>query len=139
MGKFKRKKEDKEEKVLLTNVQRLMDIINNRMDNGIRKPVMFPENQQETAQWWIKFLEPRMKHEIVKDNTDQYQERIADCLTIFYKLSEADQGYLYGLQQRGIWWRGDSIKFMKTRAKVDMNKIDKTKLFGMMKTIIARA
>ncbi len=39
MGKFKNdKKSDVEEKPKVTSVQRLMDIINNRMDSGTRKP-----------------------------------------------------------------------------------------------------
>ena len=140
MAKYKNKpKKEVDEKILITNVQRLMDVINNRMDSGIRIPAGMPEIRQEAAKWWINLLEPRMQHEIVENNTDQYQERLVDCLTIFYKLPHADQQQIIAWSENKIMWRGDSMKFMRTRAKVDMSKIDKSKMFRMMKTIIARA
>jgi len=133
------KKNPKEEKVQLTNVQRLMDIINNRRDAGKQQPFGFPDNQQEFAQQFIKFLEPRMKYEIDELGKLPYQERLAECLVNYYRLSHHNQKYLHHLRENNVYWRGDSIEFMKAREKIDMNKIDKTKLKSMIKSIIARA
>ena len=140
MGKYSKKGEQKIEKELLTNVQRLMDIINNRRDNGIRQPAGMPEGQQEAAQWFIKLLEPRNKFEKVDKNIDPYQERLVDCLRTYYKFSKQDQGYILGLIDKGIKWRGDSIKFMKVRAKVPESRIiDKDGLMRTMRSMIYRA
>jgi len=137
----------------ITPVQRLMDVINNRRDADKSHPAMMPEKQQDAAKWWMTKVEPMSKGEKPrlewtkpKRNTDEtkqywvtpYADRLSETLSAFYKLSHPDQMYILDLQQQGIWWRGDSIKFMRTREKVDMGKIDKSKLFSMMKTIIAR-
>ena len=122
----------------LTNIQRLMDIVNNRIDNRILKPEGFPVGQQEIAKYWIDFLEPRLKHEVADDRTDPYQERLANCLSAFYKLNHRDQRYINKLRAEGVFWRGDSMEFMRLREKLKMAKIDKTRLFSMMKTIIRR-
>lgn len=140
MGKsFADKKEVKAEKELLTNVQRLMDIINNRRDNNIRQPVGMPEGQQEAAKWFIKLLEPRNKFEKVDKNIDPYQERLADCLKTYYKFKQHEQTYILGLINSGIKWRGDSIEFMKVRAKVTLEFMaDKDKLRKTMKSMIMK-
>ena len=156
MGRFDRKKKDTDQDVpeLICPVQRLMNIINNRMDKNASHPAMMPEKQQEAAEWWKAMQEPMGKDEKAtlewtapKKATDSrrqywktpYADRIATTLIEFYKLSHADQMYIIDLHSQGIWWRGDSIKFMKLREKVDMGRIDKAKLFTMMKTVIARA
>ena len=102
----------------LTNIQRLMDIANNRIDAGVSHPVGLPEHPQEIAKSWINFVEPRMKYEIATNKGDPYQERLVHTLVKFYKSSHADQRYLMQLRSKGIYWRGDSIKFMKMRANV---------------------
>jgi hypothetical protein len=136
MARFTNKNDDYETPEPKTDIQRLMDVVNNRVDTGIKHPVGLPEHPQEIAKTWINFCEPRMKHEIATSAIDPYQERLADCLKIFYKLNHVDQRYLSELRSRGIYWRGDSIKFMKVREKVDMDKIDKEKIFKMMKSVI---
>lgn len=116
-----------------------MDVINNRMDNKIKHPVGMPNHQQDFAIAWMKFLEPRMKYEIATEKLDPYQERIVDCLIIFYKLSKSDQEYLNKLRSEGIYWRGDSIEFMKKREKVTPEYLaDKDKLRNMLKSMIVR-
>jgi len=142
--------------VKLTDVQRLMDIINDRIDAGTRKPVPMPDNQQDAAKWFIGILEDRLQFEVdelktvTKSDNDKskigskywflpYQDRIAECLISYYRLPHADQVQIVEWSTKKIMWRGDSMKFMKTRVKVDMSKIDKTKIFSMMKTIIAKA
>ena len=123
----------------LTNVQRLMDIANNRKDQGIKHPVGLPDHPQELAKSWINFLEPRMKHEVSTEKLDPYQERIADCLKIFYKLSHSDQGYINQLRSKGIYWRGDSIKFMRMREKVTPEMLaDKEKLRQALHSMVAK-
>lgn len=125
----KKKREEKEVREPKTDIQRLMDIVNNRKDNHIKQPIGLPEHPQEIAKTWINFCEPRLKYEIIENGIDQYQERIADCLTIYYKLSHADQGYLQRLRSNGMYWRGDSIEFMREREKVTHEMVaDKTQL-----------
>jgi len=138
MPSFDKKKDVIEEKPQLTNIQRLMDIINNRKDNGIRQPYAFPDSPQEAAKYWIHFLEERMKYEIDTTKNLPYQERLADCLEIFYKLSTTDQRYLTSLREdKGIYWRGDSIEFMKKRECVTPEMIaDKAKLMRVMRKMI---
>jgi len=72
-----------------------------------------------------------MQFEIVKDGTDPYQERIADCLTVYFKLNHADQRYLQELRGQGIYWRGDSIEFMRKRVKVKPEDIEMIKRMGL--------
>ena len=117
MANFKNKTKSVE-KVMLTNVQRLMDIINNRIDNDIRQPLGMPDNQQDAAKWFINLLEPRIKFEKVENNIDPYQERLADCLKTYYKFNQHEQHYILGLIDKGIKWRGDSVEFMKVRDMV---------------------
>ena len=141
-------------KEFITPVQRLMDIINNRMDNNSIMPAMMPHKQQEAAEWWITMQEPiaydekahlewsqpkRLNEERFQYWKTPYADRICETLSAFYRLNHAEQMYIIDLQSQGIWWRGDSIKFMKIREKVDMNKIDKTNLKDMMKKVISKA
>jgi hypothetical protein len=136
MGKFNGTTKVVEEKVLLTNVQRLMDIINNRRDNKISNPCGMPESQQDAAKWWIKLLEQRFQHEKVDNNIDPYQERLVDCLVEYYKFSHSDQSYILSLFDKGVMWRGDSIKFMKIREKITNDMaIDKVGLMRVMRSM----
>ena len=139
MVDFSRKKGATEIPEPKTNIQRLMDIVNNRIDQRIKHPVGLPDHPQEIAKTWINFCEPRDKYEIATTVLDPYQERLADCLKIFYKLSHADQGYLNQLRSKGIYWRGDSIEFMRKREKVTPEMLkDKEKLRRVLHTMIAK-
>ena len=147
--------QDTQEK--LTNIQRLMDIINSRMDSGTRKPVMFPDSQQEAAKFFIGILEPRMQFEIdelkmiTKSDNDKnkigqkywflpYQERLAECLITFYRLPHADQVQIVKWSNEKIMWRGDKMNFMRKRAKVTPEMIAKIKNNPeMLKGMIGRA
>jgi len=136
MGRFKNDKNGGEEKVQLTNVQRLMDIINNRRDAGKRQPYGFSEQPQEFAQQFIKFLELRMKYEIDTLKLLPYQERLSDCMISYYRLNNGDQHYLHNLREKGIWWRGDSIKFMRIREKITPEMMaDKSGLMKVMRSM----
>lgn len=122
-----------------TDIQRLMDIANNRKDRRIKHPVGLPDHPQEIAKTWISFCEPRAKYEIATENIDPYQERLADCLKIFYKLSHADQGYINQLRAKGIYWRGDSIEFMKMREKVTPEMLaNKERMRNMLHSMISK-
>jgi len=134
-------KKENGEHVHLSDVQRLMNIINNRMDNGIKKPVGMPDHAQEAAKWFIKLLETRMKHEV--DNPEinhyPYQDRLVDCLKTYYKFNRQDQQYILCLIDDGISWRGDSIEFMKVREKVKPEMVaDKVKLKAMLSKMVSR-
>ena len=143
--KLGRNKPQNEHVERVTDIQRLMDVINNRKDNKINHPVGLPEHPQEAAKSWINFLEPRMKHEIDEFRTKHdksswhlpYQDRLVDCLTIYYRLSHTDQQYLQILRSKGIYWRGDSMDFMRKREKVTPEFIaDKQKLKAMLNSMI---
>jgi len=139
-----------------TDIQRLMDIINSRIDFGTRKPVMMPEGQQEAAKWFIGILEPRMQFEIdelktvTRSDNDKnrigqkywflpYQDRIAECLVTFYRLPHADQVQIVKWSEENIMWRGDKMSFMRKREKVTPEFLaDKDKLRSMLKSMIAR-
>lgn len=149
MSKFAEKKvlKSAEPAERLTDIQRLMNVINNRRDNKCAHPVGLPEHPQEAAQTWINFIEPRMKFEIdeLRTKNDKsgwhlpYQERLVDCLEIYYKLSHTDQHYLQKLRSEGIYWRGDSIEFMKVREKVTPDSLkDKEKIRSTMRSIIKK-
>jgi hypothetical protein len=120
-----------EEKEPLTNVQRLMDVINNRKDNKIRQPFGFPDHPQEAAKFWIDFIEPRMKYEISTASVDPYQERLVNTLKEFYKLSIPHQRYLIQLRGKGIYWRGDTIEFMQKREKISPEMTQKARQSGL--------
>ncbi len=144
------------EAVKLSDVQRLMDIINSRIDAGTRKPVPMPENQQEAAKWFIGILEPRMQFEIdelttiTKSDGDKsiigkkywklpYQERLAECLIAYYRLPHADQIQIVEWSQNKIMWRGDKMSFMRKRAKVTPEMLaDKGRLKSMLHKIVAK-
>ncbi len=139
MGSFKNDTTGGEENPKVTNVQRLMDIINNRRDSGTRKPVPMPEGQQESAKWFIGILEPRMQFEIATDKCDPYQERLAECLIAYYRLPHADQIQIVEWSQNKIMWRGDKMSFMRKRAKVTPEMLaDKGKLKSMLHKIVAK-
>jgi hypothetical protein len=127
----------------LSDIDRLKIIIENRQTCNCREPRGMPTDPDQAARWWIKFLELRQDYEIDRQTKKgwvlPYQERISDCLKIYYRLPQSAQSELVAMRDRGIYWRGDGIQFMRTRAKVDMDKIDKTNLTKMMKTVIARA
>jgi len=127
----------------LSDIDRIANIIENRKSAKCSEPRGMPTQTMQGAQWWIKFLETRLQHEVdtktKKGWNLPYQERIADCLKIFYRLRHNEQAELLAMRDRGICWRGDTVEFMRIRAKVDMNKINKSKLTRTMKTIIARA
>jgi len=111
----------------VAHIQRLMDIINDRRDKGFHHPPPMPHHPQQAAQWWIDFCECRMKYEIETEKLDPYQERLADSLVHFYKLSSKDQQYIANLKEKGIYYRGDSIEFMKVREKVTPEAVQKCK------------
>jgi len=142
MSKFTEKKvASRDEWIPLTNVQRLMDVINNRRDNGIKHPQGMPEGQQEGAKWWIKLLEPRMQFEVdeISKRHMPYQERLADCLVKYYKHTDAEQRRILGWIRDGVAWRGDSIEFMEVRAKVTpAMKIDRDGLMRAMKAMTGK-
>ena len=139
----------------VSDVQRLMDIINNRIDSGTRKPTPMPDGQQEGAKWFISILEPRMQFEIdelktiTKSDNDKnrigqkywhlpYQDRLAECLIAFYRLPHADQIQIVEWSGNNIMWRGDKISFMRKRAKVTPEFLaDKGKLRKMLHSMIA--
>ena len=156
MANFAEKKQyrNNETPEFITPVQRLMDIINNRMDRHKSHPAMMPEKQQDAAEWWITKQEPMHSDEKARlewsqpkrANEDRkqywktpYADRLCETLSTFYKLSHADQMYILDLHEQGIWWRGDSIEFMRIREKVDMNKIDKGKITAMMRNVIHKS
>lgn len=127
----------------LSDIDRIAEIIENRKACNCGEPRGMPNQTMQGAQWWIKFLEPRQQHEVdrfVRNNWQlPYQDRIAHCLVIYYRLRHSEQSEIVAMRDKGIHWRGDSINFMRIRAKVDMNKIDKSKIISMMQTIIRRA
>lgn len=157
MGNYKKKKNHQdhlEAPEFITPVQRLMDIINNRMDARTSHPAMMPERQQEAAEWWITKQEPMGDNEkagldwtIPKKATDvrkqywktPYADRLTDTLIIFYKLNHAEQMYILDLHSQGIWWRGDSIEFMKKLEKVTPEMVaDKVKLRAMLHKMVGK-
>lgn len=132
-------------------VQSLMDLINNMADARKKKPAMMPAHPQEAANWWIGLQEPPSDDEVPieswtkpRSQTDiptkfwktPYNDRLVDTLKIFYNLSHAYQMYIIDLHSQGIWWRGDSIEFMKVRESVDVGKIDTTAIKSQMGTVI---
>ena len=134
-------KNDRPEKI--QDVDRIAEIIENRKASKCREPRGIPTQTMQGAHWWIKFLEPRAQYEVdkfIKKSWElPYQNRISDCLVIYYRLSQHEQSEILAMRDRGIFWRGDSIEFMRIRQKVDMNKIDKSNLTHLLKTIIRRA
>ena len=117
------------EVVHLSDVQRLMNIINNRKDRHVLKPAGMPTSAQEAAKWFIGLLEPRMKYEIDEPERNHfpYQDRLVDCLKTYYKFKRRDQQYILCLIDDGIAWRGDSIEFMKKRETITPEMIDAVK------------
>jgi len=136
---------------LISPVQRLMDVINDRRDMDVVRPAMMPEQQQRAAEWWTTKQEPmagderpRLEWARPERGTDErkrywktpYADRLCETLSRFYRLSHADQMYILDLHSQGIWWRGDDIEFMRLREKVDPAQIDKQELLKQMRSII---
>jgi len=123
------------------DIDRLVAIIENRQASNCGDPRGMPTNPQQAAHWWIKFLEPRLQHEIDMKTKKgwhlPYQERLADCLKIFYRMRHSEQAELVAMRGRGIQWRGDSIEFMRIRQKVDVNKIDKAGMLKLAKRLVS--
>jgi len=127
----------------IEDVDRIASIIENRKASNSSEPHGIPAQTMQGAHWWIKFLEPRQQYEVdrflKKAWQLPYQNRIADCLIIYYKLSGREQSELLAMREREIYWRGDSLEFMRIRQKVDMNKLDKANMKQLLKKIIKRA
>jgi len=154
-GKKSKYRDQSEIPPQVTPVQRLMDIINDRRNAEKSHPAMMPEQQQDAANWWMTKQEPVGKWEKAtlewskpKRNTEArtrywktpYADRLSETLSAFYKLTHAEQLYILDLHSQGIWWRGDSIDFMKKRASVTPEMIvDKNTLMKVMKRMIYRA
>ena len=124
------------------DIDRLTAIIENRQASNCSEPRGMPTQTDQAVQWWIKFLEPRMQHETDMKTKKgwhlPYQERLTDCLKIFYRMRHSEQAELVAMRDRGIQWRGDSIEFMRIRQKVDVNKIDKAGMLKLAKRLVSR-
>ena len=126
----------------IKDADRIAGIIENRKSSNVREPHGMPTQTMQGVHWWIKFLEPRQQYEVDRFKKKAwelpYQDRMAGCLIIYYKLSGRDQSELLAMRDRGIYWRGDSLEFMRVRQKVDMSKIDKSSIGKLLKKIIRK-
>lgn len=114
---------------LITPVQRLMNVINNRSYHNVIHPYGMPEHPQEAADWWLTMQEPfddseapRLTETTANNKTvgrpkkiwkTPYSDRVSECLVRYYKLNMDGQVYIHNLIKKGICWRGDSVEFMK--------------------------
>ena len=124
--------------------KRIMDVVNNREQSRCGYPRCFPEDRKKVPAWWIKFLEKPFdteRDELIivtpKNEKDKkikkiwrtpYQDRVIDCLKIFYKLRYAEQQELVSMRQSYVFWRGDSMKFMRLRAQIKPQDIKKSEI-----------